>query len=225
MKNELVNEISVFWSKFPSHINFLEQSVKLGHNEEFKNRYDKINEEAKNIHPALQVEFTVDMMESKVDGIIITSKEKGEGRAISITIAKMCPESLKPIVTPYRLPVLPWDKDVSKSWLYDLCRQYGMPSVATEVGDCLANAKCAVKFNEGNGKLLIQFSFKNKKEHKAVGDELVLLMFDMLLGEQIIAEAIELLSINTLKELKERKGNWLIKDGLQMRDLVLSALM
>lgn len=217
--------IDSFWTKFPSHIGFLEQSVKLGHNEEFKGRYDSINESIKEIHPALQVEFGVDMMEAKVNAIIVTAKQKGDARILSQTIAAGCPENLKELVTPYRLPALPWESEVTKSWVYDMCRQYGMQSIATQVGDCLADATCAVKLNDSNGKVLIQFAFKNKRELKAVDAELVMLMFDLLLGEQIIAEAVDILKIKTQKELHGKKGDWVLTNGLGVRDAVLHALM
>ncbi|HFI9381026.1 TPA: hypothetical protein ACGSTL_001180 [Vibrio parahaemolyticus] len=224
-KHDTATLIADFWTKFPSHISFLEQSVKLGHNEEFKGRYESINDTIKEIHPALQVEFGVDMMEAKVNAIVVTAKAKGEARRLSHAIAAGCPDSLKELVTPYRLPALPWETEVSKSWVYDMCRQFGMQSVATQVGDCLADATCAVKLNDQNGKVLIQFALKNKRELKAVDTELVLLMFDLLLGEQIIAEAIDILKIKTLKELHGKKGDWVITNGLGVRDAVLHALM
>ncbi|MDF4421739.1 hypothetical protein [Vibrio parahaemolyticus] len=224
-KQDTAMLIADFWAKFPGHISFLEQCVKLGHNEEFKGRYDSINEIVKNIHSALQVEFGVDMMEGKVNAIVVTAKEKGEARRLSHAIAGVCPDSLKELVTPYRLPALPWETEVSKSWLYDMCRQYGMQSIATQVGDCLADATCAVKLNDSNGKVLIQFALKNKRELKAVDEELVLLMFDLLLGEHIIAEAVDMLKIKTQKELHGKKGDWAITNGLGVRDAVLHALM
>ncbi|WP_024605529.1 MULTISPECIES: hypothetical protein [unclassified Pseudoalteromonas] len=220
-----MKSINEFWAKFPSHIGYLEQCVKLGHNEEFKLRYNVINEEVKKLHPALQVEFNIEMLEAKVDAIIVTSKEKGEGRKAAIKIAENCPANLKSMVTPYRLPALGWELEVTDNWMLDLCRQYGMPSIAGETSDCLVNAKCAIKKNPSNEKLLIQFSFKNKRELKAIDEELVFLMFDLLLGEQIIAEAIDSLSINTQKDMMARKGDWVITDGLGFRDEILKALM
>lgn len=214
-----------FWGRFQGHIAFLEESVRLGHNEEFKSRYDSVNRSAQEFHPALQVEFSLDMMDAKVNAIIVTSKEKGDGRKVALQVAAACPDEYKEMVTPYRLPVLPWESQVTKQWMRDMCSQYGMSSIATEVGDCLSDVTFAIKTNPHNGKVLIQVGFKNKREMKAVGDELVLVMLELLLGEEIIAEAVDLLSIKTARELSGAKAGYEHVSGLNARDAILRHLL
>ncbi|MDW2320220.1 hypothetical protein R7127_07995 [Vibrio sp. 1159] len=217
--------VESFWSRFPGHINFLEESVKLGHNEEFQIRYDAVNKSAQEFHPSMRVEFSLDMMEAKVNAIVITSKERGDGRKIAMKVAKACPEKYRELVTPYRLPALPWETKVTKNWMIDMAAQFGMQSIANEVGTVLADVTVAVKTNPQNGKVLIQVGFKNKRELKAVGEEIVLVMLELLLGEEIIAEAVDLLSIKTAKELSPAKMGWEHTSGLNARDVVLRNLL
>ena len=217
-------EFVEFWARFKGHINFLEQSVRLGHNEEFKGRYDSVNDSIQCIHPNLQVEFGMDMMEGKVTSIVVTSREKGEGRKLAHQIVAACPEEMKELATEYRLPVYPWEAEVTQNWLTDMCAQFGLKSIAHDVAACLADSVIAVKTNPNNGKILIQVGFKNKREIKAVGEELVILMFDLLLGEQIISEAVELLSIKVVRDLSKNSG-WEQTNGLMARDLILKKLL
>ncbi len=216
--------LTEFWSKFPGYISFLEDSVRLGHNEEFKVKYQKINKVAQKFHPALRVEFGLDMMEAKVTSIVVTSAEKGEGRKIANTVAEARPDSLGDLVTPYRLPVLMWDTTVTTNWLSDLCAQYGYQSVSAEMGLCLANMKVGVKVNPNSGKVIMQFGFKNKHEKKAIDTEIIELMLEMLLGEQIAIEAIESKVYKVARDLNDGNG-WHIVNGIQCRDTILKLLM
>lgn len=226
MTNKIETQaVENFWRRFPGHINFLEESVKLGHNEEFQIRYEAVNKSAQEFHPALRVEFALDMMEAKINAIVITSKERGEGRKVAMKLAKACPDEYRELVTPYRLPALPWESKVTQNWMIDMAGQYGMRSIANEVGAVLSDVTVAVKTNPQNGKVLIQVGFKNKREQKAVGEEIVLVMLELLLGEEIIAEAVDLLSIKTAKELSSGKMGWEHTSGLNARDVILRNLL
>lgn len=216
--------LTEFWGKFGGYISFLEDSVRLGHNEEFKVKYQNVNKVAQKFHPDLRVEFGLDMMEAQVTSIVVTSAEKGEGRKIANTVAAARPDSLGELVTPYRLPVLMWDTTVTTNWLSDLCAQYGYQSVSTEMGHCLANMKVGVKVNPNSGKVIMQFGFKNKHEKKAIDKEIVELMLEMLLGEQIAIEAIESKVYKVARDVNDGNG-WHIVNGIQCRDTILKLLM
>lgn len=217
------SQIKAFWAKFPGHISFLEESIRLGHNEEFKIRYDAINISARNLHPDLMVEFHFDMMDAKLQAVIVTTKNK-DTRTKALLVAKLCPEELKPFVSGYRLPALDWGAEVTTSWMKDLARQFGMKSLADEIGSCLADLTFALNMNHLNNRVLLQVGFKNNREKKAIGTELVQIMLEMLLGEQVVLEAIDSLSFKLAKELGSASKGWLHVSGLKVRDSVLQAL-
>ena len=213
-----------FWSKCKGHIGFLEQCVRLGHVEEFKARYNAVNDDIRQYHQDLRVEFGVDMIEGKITSIVVTSKTKGKTRQLAHSIVNACPSCLQNLVSAYRLPAIPWETEVTKEWLVDLTAQFGLQSISQEIGTCLANAEFSIKVNPHNGKVLIHVGFASKKELKAMDRSLVLLMLDLLLGEQILNEAIEQVTLKLSRELCKSDG-WLQTNGLNVRDNILALLL
>ena len=220
------DQINTFWDKVPAHITFVEECVKLGHVTEFQSRYALINSDAQAMAPELRVEFNIDMHEAKVSALIITTKSEGKSntRILAKQIVDACPTEFKDISTYYKLPALDWSNEVTEDWILGFCEQYKMRSIAPEMASAITSAEFRIKQNLITNKVLVQVGMKNAREIKAVGRDTILLLMELLLGEQILCEGIELVSIKTKRKLNGDPKQWLTTGALKMRDAILTAI-
>lgn len=213
-----------FWVALEKSNTLLEKLMREGDAEGFKKHYDMINALAQKMHPTLQVEFGADMMAASIQYIVITLNEESLDRTPVNEVMTACPPHLKELVTSYKLPAVPWEAEITEDWYVSACQQFGFKDIAPEVGRCLSDLSYAIKQDPKDGLIFMQVGFKNPKEKKAVGQELIKLMLELQLGEQIVSEVISNV-LFTLKKNMTKEKDWVQVNGLKIRDAILINLV